>query len=351
VIAKHKKPTVTLIAKKCGMSKMTVSRVLRNHPSVSPATRDFILRTAEKVGFKPSGSYPASRDLVRDYCILFQSAYSEKDAFFSRIISTVQQELFARGLNCSLGVIEKQFSHFLKLNQILCSRGVRGVFVVGEISPQYADVLQTNFLNLVFIDCPGDQGIDKPYNAVCVDNVYGAHLALNHLFKLGRRRILLICGRQGHYFSDDLLEAYRESLARRQIELDPSLVVYADFHVKGGFAATKRVLEARTSFDAIFSNDEMACGAMKALQEAGFGIPTDISVVGFDGLEIGEVVSPALTTVVIDRESLGRLAVQRLLAAEQETGDSEKFESISLFPKLLIRASCGASPAPQTSTS
>jgi len=348
-VAKSKKPTVTLIAKKCGMSKMTVSRVLRNEPNVSATTRDFVLRTAEKVGFKPPGGYGVTRRAsLRDYSILFQSEYSRKDAFFSRIISTVQQELFARGFSCSLGIIEKDYADFLKLNQLLCSREVRGVLVVGEIPTHYANILQTNFLNLVFVDYPGHPRIEKPYNAVCIDNVYGGHLALNHLFKMGRRQVLLLSGRQGHYFSDDLLRAYQEGLAEHNIEFNPSLVVSADFHVTGGYIAVRQVLQSGIRFDAVFSNDEMACGAIKALKEAGIGVPADVAVIGFDGLEIGEVISPALTTVMVDRENMGRLAVKRLLTMEQETGDDEKFERISLFPKLLIRASCGVSQSEPT---
>jgi DNA-binding LacI/PurR family transcriptional regulator len=115
--------------------------------------------------------------------------------------------------------------------------------------------------------------------------------------------------------------------------------------------AATRAREDGVTFDAIVSNDEMACGAIKALKQARIKVPTDVSVVGFDGLPIGEVVSPALTTIVVDREKMGRLAVKRLLALEQEMGTEERFEKVGLFPKLLIRESCGATigraPAPE----
>jgi LacI family transcriptional regulator len=159
--------------------------------------------------------------------------------------------------------------------------------------------------------------------------------------RIGRKRILLICGREAHYFSNDLRRAYQETLAEHHIEMDPRLVVYADFRVKGGFKAVKQLLGAGVPFDAVFSNDEMACGAIKALKEAGRKVPEDISVVGFDGLPIGEAASPALTTVVVDRAKVGRLAVRRLLRLERETGEDEKFERISIFPSLLVRESCG----------
>ena len=282
-----------------------------------------------------------SRRPARSYCVLFQPKYSSKDAFFSGIILSVQQELFARDCSCSFGLIKDGYADFLKLNRILRSRDTQGILIVGQIPPHYASVLQTNFLNVVFIDYPGDPDVSNPYNAVCVDNVYGGHLALNHLLRIGRKRILLICGEEGHYFSNDLLRAYRETLADHHMEIDPRLVVYADFHVKGGFKATQQVLEAAVPFDAIFSNDEMACGAIKALKQASRKVPEDVSVVGFDGLPIGEVVSPTLTTVAVDRAKMGKLAVKRLLQFERETGEDEKFEKISIFPSLLVRESCG----------
>jgi LacI family transcriptional regulator len=159
---------------------------------------------------------------------------------------------------------------------------------------------------------------------------------------LGRKRILLISGRKGHYFSNDLLRAYKESMAENNHELDPRLIVNGDFHVESGFEVTKKVLERGIDFDGVFSNDEMACGAIKALKLGKLRIPQDVSVVGFDGLPIGNVISPALTTVVVDREKMGRLAVRRLIALEQETGNNEDLEKISIFPKLLVRESCGA---------
>jgi len=348
-LASVREPTLTLIARRCAVSKMTVSRALRNEASVRPATRDFILRVAEKVGFQPSGRYHRmkGRTPIRSYCVLFQSEYSSKDEFFSGIIVSVQQELFARDYSCSFGLIKNDYADFLKLNRMLRSRDVQGILIVGEIPPRYASVLQTNFLNLVFIDYPGDPEVANPYNAVCVDNVYGGHLALNHLLGIGRKRILLICGKEGHYFSNDLLRAYRETLAEHQIEIDPRLVVYADFH-KEGFKATEQVLKAGVQFDAIFSNDEMACGAIKALKQAGRKVPEDVSVVGFDGLPVGEMVSPTLTTVAVDRQKMGRLAVKRLLHFERETGEDEKFEKISIFPRLIVRESCGGRPEKAT---
>ena len=336
-------PSLGVIARKCGLSRMTVSRVLRDEPNVSPGTREFVLRVAEKVGFRPSRSLSRTEHFTtRNYAVLFQPEYSLNDSFFSGVILSVQRELFEQGYDCSVGIVRNQYREFLKLNRMLRSRQVQGILVVGYIPPRYAEFLQDSFVNVVLLDYPGDPGIARPCNAVCVENVHGAHLALNHLLSLGRKRILLIIGREGHYFSNDLLLAYKETMAQHHLELDTRLIVKGDFHVESGSRAAKDVLERGISFDAVFSNDEMACGAIKALKLANVRIPQDVAVVGFDGLPIGEVISPTLTTVVIDREKMGRLAVRRLLALERETGEDENLEKISIFPRLLVRESCGA---------
>jgi LacI family transcriptional regulator len=341
------KPNVTLIARRCGLSKMTVSRVLRNFPNVSPPTRDLILKTAQKMGFKPSRhAHEKQATVTTHYYILFQQENSIQDAYFREIILSVQNQLFERGYGCSLGIIHKEYSEFLKLSQILRQREIRGVLIVGDIPRIYAETLQMNFSNLVFIDYPGDSTLRKPYNsaAICMDNVYGGYLAMNHLLDLGRRRILLVGGRKDHYFTMALLQAYRGSLGERQIEIDPHRIVYGDFHVESGFNAVWRAIKSGIEFDAIFTNDEMACGALKALHQAKLRVPHDIAVVGFDGLPIGQMVSPTLTTIMVDREKMGRLAVERLMEIEQREFPEDTCEKISLFPRLIIRESCGAAP-------
>lgn len=344
--AKSKKLSAALIAKKCGVSKMTVSRVFRNKGNVSLATRRLVLDVAERSGFVSNGRYAGrNSQATKNYYVLFQEEHSLKDVYFSDIILSIQHQLFKDGFSCSFSVIKDSYSEFLKLINILRTEDIRGIFVIGDTPPSYINGLQSNFINVVLIDYPGSPEILRPYNAICIDNVFGGHLAMHHLLKLGRKRILLICGREGHYFSDGLTEAYTEALTRNGIEVCPELIVHADFHVNGGFRATTEVLRNGIEFDAIFSNDEMACGALKALAQAGIDVPGDVSIVGYDGLPIGEAVSPSLTTVAVDRTEMGRLAVKRLLAIEKESVAGEKHEKISIFPKLVVRESCTAKVA------
>jgi DNA-binding LacI/PurR family transcriptional regulator len=344
-----RKPNLTLIAQRCGVSKMTVSRVFRHDPHVAPSTRVTVLQAAERLSFVPSGrAVRGSAPAVRDFAVLFRKEYSLADAYFSEIIRTIQQELFERGCGCSFAVVSEQYPDFLKLNAMLKARSTRSVLLVGEIAVGYVNALLADYPGLVLVDYAGDPAMARPYNAIYPDQVHGAHLAVRHLLRLKRERILLLAGRQGHYFANDLLAGYRQVMAESNVALDPRLLVHTDApHRRDGYRGIKRALGEGLAFDAVLANDEMACGALTALHEAGRRVPDDVAVVGFDGLPLGEDVRPALTTVRIDRQRMGRLAVARLLAVDEAApGDAATAcEKIAIFPELVIRESCGARAA------
>lgn len=320
---------------------MTVHRVFREDPKVSEETRQMIMDTAEKMGFAPKRlKRVGAESRWNTYYVIFQDAYSLSDAYFSDIILGIQSELFAKGCCCSFGVLTDSYPEFVRLRDMMTSENANGLFIVGDIQTSCAKALRESFDKIVFIDYPGTSLLGREYDAVTNDNQFGAHLALEHLIKLGRRKILLVSGIKNHYFSNDLQTAYEQTLQEYGIELNPSLITYGDVHVSGGHEAVKKAIESGVEFDAIFTNDEMACGAIKALNEAGISVPKDVSVVGFDGLPLGEAVSPAITTVAVDRKRMAALAVEKMLS--QHDSNSDGFQKTTIFPKLIVRESCGA---------
>ena len=247
------KVNLALIARQSGVSKMTVSRVLRNEEKVSPKTRRLVLQVAERMGFVPAKSRRPRKD-AGHYYILFQQSYSINDAYFSGIILSIQNTLFEQGCGCSFGIINEEYSDFLKLNAIMKSRDVSGAFVIGDIPARDANTLLESFSDIIFIDYPGGPTLDYPYNSIATDNVYGGHQAVRHLLSLGRHRIVLLAGCKGHYFTNDLLRAYEETLAEYDMEFDPSLVLHGNFHIDGGYEAVSAALREGLKFDAIFTN-------------------------------------------------------------------------------------------------
>ncbi len=332
------------IARLCGVSKMTVSRAIRNDPSVSEATRQRILRVAERENYLPS-AYGVGKSRTpaaqRNYYVLFQKQAALQDAFFGEVIRTIQQELFSMGRACSLGIVEDHYASFMKLYDMLQTANVAGVLVVGPVAREPIDVLLERFGNVILVDNPGDPDLSRPCSAVFCENSYGAQLAVKHLLALGRRRILLIRGPEDNYFSRSLVEGYSRVLGENGLAPDPQMIIPADFRMSGGCDAAKAAMASGLVFDAVFTNDEMACGAMKAILEAGLKVPDDVAVVGFDNLAVGQAVTPSLTTVAVDRQRMGRKAVELLIRLEQERDNDDVSERVGLFPKLIIRESCG----------
>lgn len=330
------------IAKRCKVSTMTVSRALRNESYVAPETRQKILGVARELKYTPLlRNHFNDGSAVKQYGILFQEQHSLRDAFFGEVIRSAQQEFFGYGAISFFGIIKEQYADFLKLYHMLNLSNPDGLVVIGAIPANYLNVLLKRFPTLVLVDNPGSPEISRPYNSVVYDNQFGARLAIRHLISLGRKRILLICGQPDHYFSRDLIKSYRNTLLEYKIEFDEKLVLYADLHIEGGYGVTRKAIEEGLEFDALFSNDEMALGGMKALKEKGVKIPEDVPVVGFDGLALGKMEHPFLTTVLVDREKMGRLAAKRLLSLTGDNFSGEKFKKEALFPELLIRESCG----------
>lgn len=334
-----KKVNLTRIAEICGVSKMTVSRAIRNDPNVAESTRQLVLRVAERENYLPSGyNGPDGDACLKQYYVLFQKDASLQDGYFGDIIRTIQQDLFQRGRSCSFGIIEDDYQEFLKLFGMLQTANVGGVVIVGTASADAVNTLIRHFGNVVLVDNPGGPDLAGPCGAVFCENAYGCKMAVRHLLDLARRRILLITGPEGHYFSTAMIDGYRQAHAERGLEVDPARIVRGDFHINGAYQAVK---EAGAPFDAVFSNDEGACGAVRALSERGIAVPDDVSIVGFDNLQIGEVITPALTTVDVHREEMGKKAVELLLRLESSESTEDVLERVSLYPKLVVRDSCG----------
>jgi LacI family transcriptional regulator len=149
----------------------------------------------------------------------------------------------------------------------------------------------------------------------------------------------MACGPEDHYFSKDMLAGYESAHHDAGVDVDPSLIFHGGFRLPDGQEIIRQAVRDGMEFDAVFSTDMMACGAVNALKESGRSIPGDLAVAGFDGLAIGQAITPSLTTVVADRDKMGRLAVQRIREAENCAGDEGRFLKLSLFPELAKGAS------------
>jgi DNA-binding LacI/PurR family transcriptional regulator len=174
-----------------------------------------------------------------------------------------------------------------------------------------------------------------------LDDRHGARLAVEHLVRLGHRRIAFINGPHDWNSSIDRLEGYRQVLDQYGIPFDPALVEEGTWEVQSGYPATKKFLAMPDRPTAIFAaNDFMALGAIYTIQDAGLNVPEDIAVVGYDDRDIASFSKPTITTVSPPSFEMGKLAAQLML--NRLENQVEIADPIRVQGKLIIRESCGA---------
>jgi DNA-binding LacI/PurR family transcriptional regulator len=176
---------------------------------------------------------------------------------------------------------------------------------------------------------------------VVVDDRHGSHLAVEHLVKLGNRRIAYINGPHDWDASKERLAGYQDVLKQYGIPYVTGLVEEGTWEVQSGYSAAKRFLAFAEPPTAIFAaNDFMALGAIYAIQDAGLNVPRDIAVVGYDDRDFASFSKPTITTICPPSFEMGQLAAQLIL--NRLENQIEIKDPIRVQGKLIIRESCGA---------
>jgi LacI family transcriptional regulator len=188
----------------------------------------------------------------------------------------------------------------------------------------------------LLLDNPGDPSFSQVYESFCFDDYTAVKMGVRHLLDCGKNKVLLMNGFADHHFSEAADKAYREILADHNIEVDKSLILNSDYTPEGAYRSIREALDRGLVFDAVFTNDEMAFGVYRALQERGIKIPHDVAVCGCDNISLGRHLYPSLTTVKLNYEKLGQTAVEHLFNNRRL---STKEHRVKIAPELEIRES------------
>jgi LacI family transcriptional regulator len=175
---------------------------------------------------------------------------------------------------------------------------------------------------------------------VRVDNEHGGYMATKHLIDLGHRKIAYISGPKISHDNEMRFEGYKRALEEHGIPYEAKWNIFGHFTREGGYHATKTLIVQGDLPTAIFfANDEMAVGGMKALEEKGIEVPKEISIIGFDDIQITEYVNPPLTTVRQPKYEMGTLAAHLLFQSMEQPLAQRDYK---LPTELIIRKSCGS---------
>lgn len=319
--------TIKDIAKLCGVSVSTVSRVLNERPDVSPAVREKVLETVRSSNYIPNNS---ARDLVKtssDAIGLVVKGVS--NPFYSDIIKTVEREIDAAGYTMvmqQIGTCDDEIKRGAVMER---EKKLRGIVFLGGRSDYAREELA--LLNVPFVCCAYTNNFgtlsDREYSSVSIEDVEAAGRAVGELCDLGHRRIAaLVSDRDDRSISELRYHGYVNALRQRGLPLDESLVECArSFEMDDAYAAEKRLLERTRDFSAMFViSDAMAIAAMKALSDSGMRVPDDCSVIAIDGLRLSEYVCPTLTTFRQPAEEMGRESVRILVDMIEGRGSNRQ---------------------------
>ncbi|MCZ7435157.1 LacI family DNA-binding transcriptional regulator [Micromonospora sp. WMMC241] len=329
------RPTLEAVARRAGVSRATVSRVVNGSTTVAESIQQAVRRAVEELGYVPN---LAARSLVTQRTdsvalVLPEAAtrvFSD-DQVFPGIIRGAAQELEAADKQLVLMLAGSPAGHE-RVERYTTGRHVDGVLFA---SLHGEDPLPGRLARLgIPVVCSGRplDGAEVPY--VDVDHTGGVTTAVEHLIAAGRRRIATIAGPQDMVAGIERLIGYRTALTGAGL---PELVAYGDFTRESGTAAIRELLAADPELDAVFAaSDLMAHAALRALREAGRRVPDDVAVIGFDDIETAAYTEPPLTTVRQPIVELGRAMTRQLLRI---TAGEHVEQALMLPTELVLRDS------------
>lgn len=329
--------TIKDLASELGIAPSTVSKALKNNPAISEETRAKVNQLAKQLNYKPNAialSLRSSKTKTLGLVIPEIVHY-----FFSSVISGIEDLAYDAGYNVIIFQSNESYNREVIGLQALLATQVEGVMISLSKETRNCDHLR-NALDLgipvvMFDRVCKDLDTDK----VTVDDYQGAYQAVNHLIRIGCRRIAHLSGPPGLDIADLRKSGYVNALLDNHMELDRNLIMYCDTF-KQARIRTKQLMNHPNPPDAIFCvNDHTATGVVKSLHELGISIPDQVSVIGFSNEDISLVTHPALSTVDQHGYSIGQVSIQLLLDRLLARGSSLPFIHHVIKTELVLRDS------------
>jgi LacI family xylobiose transport system transcriptional regulator len=320
------------IARQASVSLSTVSRVLNGRPGIADSTRSLVENLLRDNGYRRrDGEAPAP--LIEVVC-------SELDSWTMELIHGIERAAREHGLSIMLTNTGDMWTVGRDwADRTVARRPTAVIIVFAALSTEEMVVLRREQIPFVVVDPATMQDPDVP--SVGAANWYGGVLATQHLIELGHTRIGMISGPSRLLSSRARLSGYRTALTEADITYRADYVAVGTNHKPEAIALAKALLSLKDPPTAIFAgNDDQAVGIYEAAASRGVRIPADLSVVGFDDLEIAELMDPPLTTVRQPLNDMGQLAVD--LAINFQRLKRGRTVRMDLATTLIVRASTSA---------
>lgn len=330
------------IARRADVSHSTVSRALGDSPLVSIATKQRIQRLAREMGYSPDAQ---ARSLVLGRTLTIGIVVTTiTDPFIAELVQAIEQTAHEHGYSVLLATSGAEPEREIAAVETLHSKRVDGVIVTSSrVGALYQEHLDRLGVPVVLVNSHSVQS--GPYTfSVSVDNRDGGYQAVEHLTRLGHRRIAYVSGPVDHSDNQERHTGYRQALEAAGEPYDPSLVVPGDGFSSGGELALPALVSCDPPPTAAFCyNDMTAIGLLRAAYQRGLDVPGDLSVAGFDDILLASLVSPPLTTVAQPVARMGRRALKMVLALlESDALTAGSVSDLVFQGQLVVRNSTRA---------
>lgn len=345
--------TLSDVAHKSGVSISTASLALRNKPGIPQETRQRVLQAAQELDYRPKWSVeraqPAAMEMHNLGLIIKSDATTlpQANPFYSHVMAGIEEACRQRSINLLYATLPvDEHNRPLEMPRLLLEKSADGLLLVGILlNNETEEVLEANAIPVALVDA---YAASNKYDMIVSNNVSGAHQVTSYLIQHGHQHIGLIGAGPDSYPS---LRERREGYLLALQEHGVTESYFADCPIEdiAALEAVKALLRQRPQITALVgANDEMALVALQAAQTLGRHVPRDLSIVGFDDIDLAQHVTPPLTTMRVDKAGMGRLAVQ-LLVDRVQYPDAEQV-TLSFHPRLIERQSVAPAPRPPDTT-
>lgn len=321
------------IAKKTGLSTVTVSRVLNHYPNVREANRQKVLAAIAELDYTPS---PAARTLAKGKTMtagLILPVFS--DVFMWKVMASAERALKENGYFLTVAAASTR-AELDQINAPLHFIGDRvdGILMMTPVGnhPIAAHIQERN-IPLVLLD---QRYPDMAAPSVCVDNETGGYQATLALIRGGARRVAHIAGSRLFQSSIEREQGYLRAMAQHGLPVDGTLLIQGDFSVQSGYEAMRQWLALNNVPDAVFAaDDQVAFGVLDAARQAGIPVPERLCIIGFDNHPLGASMHPALSSMDQPAEQIGRHGAKLLI--DGMAGKPVPSKATLFAPTLILR--------------
>ena len=327
--------TIKDIAKMCGAGVSTVSRAMNNHPDINEETKTKILNTIKEYNYIPNNSARnLKRTESRAIALLVKGI---ANPFFVKMIKIMEEAIEKERCLLVLRHVDEEENEVDVAMSLVKERKLRGIIFLGGYLNHTKEELLRLQVPLVFSSTSSmDQKPGDCYSYVSVNDVTESYKMVDYLCKLGHRKIAVLITNEADCGIGRLrLQGYEKALKDNQIELDQELIYHmkeigmTSYTMENGYELMNELLDSGKEFSAVFAiSDTLAIGACKAIFEHGLRVPEDISVSGFDGIDMAHYYNPTITTLRQPVEEMAKETVNLLFSVirGKETHQYKTFE-------------------------